>query len=153
MKDVKALKKILFCTDFSASADQAFGYACAIARAGGSRIVVTHVVSGGFDDPEYTSFVTPELRTRIDEGIRGKVDQALKERYTAQCPADTPCEILILKGKAPEQILDVAGREKIDLIVVGGRGQTAIGHLFMGSVAQRVAQNSSVPVLLVPAAS
>jgi len=37
------------------------------------------------------------------------------------------------------------------LIVMGSRGQTAMGHLFMGSVAQRVGQRSPVPVLLVPA--
>jgi len=153
MKDMKDLKKILFCTDFSSSADRAFGYACGIARTGGGRIVVMHVASGSIDDPEYTSFVTPELRIQIDAGIRAKVDKALKERYTAQCPADTPCETLIVKGKPAEKILDVAGQETIDLIVMGSRGQTALGHLFMGSVAQRVAQNSPVPVLLVPADS
>ena len=33
MKTIDNLKQILFCTDFSASADAAFGYACGIARA------------------------------------------------------------------------------------------------------------------------
>lgn len=153
MKEIKALKRILFCTDFSASADEAFGYACAIARASGGRIIVMHVVTSTYEDPEYVSFVTPDLRIQIDDGIRGRVERELHERYTALCPADTPCEVLVVKGKPAENILDVAAGENIDLIIVGSRGQTAMGHVFLGSVAQRVGQNSRVPVLLVPAAS
>ena len=151
MREINALKRILFCTDFSASADAAFGYACGIARASGGRIVVMHVVTSTYEDPEYVSFVTPDLRMQVDDGIRGRVERELQERYTALCPADTPCEILVVKGKPAEKILDVAAREEIDLIVMGSRGQTAMGHLFLGSIAQRVGQSSRVPVLLVPA--
>lgn len=153
MKEINVLKRILFCTDFSASADAAFGYACGIARASGGRIVVMHVVTSTYEDPEYVSFVTPDLRMQVDEGIRGRVERELQERYTALCPADTPCEVLVVKGRPAEKILDVAAREEIDLIVMGSRGQTAMGHLFMGSVAHRVAQRITVPILLVPAAS
>ena len=153
MREINALKRILFCTDFSASADAAFGYVCGIARASGGRIVVMHVVASTYEDPEYVSFVTPALRTQIDDGIRGRVERELQERYTAQCPADTPCETLVAKGNPAEKILDAAARENIDLIVMGSRGQTAMGHVFMGSVAQRVGQNSRVPVLLVPAST
>ncbi len=152
MKEINALKRILFCTDFSASADAAFGYACGIARASGGRIVAMHVVTSTYEDPEYVSFVTPALRMQVDDGIRGRVERELQERYTAFCPADTPCEVLVVKGKPAEKILDVAAREEIDLIVMGSRGQTAMGHVFMGSVAQRVGQNSRVPILLIPAA-
>ncbi len=153
MKEINALKRILFCTDFSASADAAFGYACGIARASGGRIVAMHVVTSTYEDPEYVSFVTPDLRMQVDDGIRGRVERELQERYTTFCPADTPCEVLVVKGKPAEKILDVAVREEIDLIVMGSRGQTAMGHLFLGSVAHRVGHSSRVPVLLVPAAS
>ena len=151
MKEIEVLKRILFCTDFSASADAAFGYACGIARAGGGRIVVMHVVTSTYEDPEYVSFVTPDLRAQVDDGIRGRVEREVQERYTTFCPADTPCEVLVVKGKPAEKILDIAAREEIDLIILGSRGQTAMGHLFLGSVAQRVSQGSRVPVLLVPA--
>lgn len=46
MKEIKVLKRILFCTDFSASADEAFGYACTIARASGGRIVALGLAQG-----------------------------------------------------------------------------------------------------------
>jgi len=153
MKEINALKRILFCTDFSASADAAFGYACGIARASGGRIVVMHGVTSTYEDPEYVSFVAPDLRMQIDDGIRGRVEQELQQRCTALCPADTACEVLVLKGTPAEKILDVAAGKGIDLIIVGSRGQTAMGHVFMGSVAQRVGQNSRVPVLLVPAST
>lgn len=151
MKTIDNLKQILFCADFSSSADAAFGYACGIARANGGRIVVMHVVANDYEDPEYMSFVTPDLRIQVADGIRDRVEQELRERYAAQCPANIPCETLVMKGKPSEKIIDVAVRESMGLIVMGSRGQTATGHLFMGSVAQRVGQRSPVPVLLVPA--
>ncbi len=37
-----------------------------------------------------------------------------------------------------------------DLLVMGTRGSTMVGHMLLGSVARRVAQEVAVPLLLVP---
>ena len=105
----------MFCTDFSASADEAFGYARGIARASGGRIVGMHGVTSTCEDPEYVSFVTPELRMQIDDGIRGRVERELQERDTSQCPAGAPGETWVVKGNPAAKIFDVATRANIDL--------------------------------------
>ena len=52
-------------------------------------------------------------------------------------------------GSVAELIAETAAKGKFDLIVMGSKGRTALKDLLMGSVAQRVAALSMVPVLLV----
>jgi nucleotide-binding universal stress UspA family protein len=52
-------------------------------------------------------------------------------------------------GHADEEILAHAERKKVDMIVMGSHGHSAIGSLFLGSVAQKVLTQSKVPVLIV----
>ena len=48
-----------------------------------------------------------------------------------------------------EKILEVAGQEKADLIIMGTHGTGGIGHIFLGSVSQKVLHRAVCPVMLV----
>ena len=52
-------------------------------------------------------------------------------------------------GHPVEEILKAAEEEKSHLILMGTRGQGLIGRALIGSIAQRVVSDSSIPVLLV----
>jgi nucleotide-binding universal stress UspA family protein len=52
-------------------------------------------------------------------------------------------------GNAAEEILAHAIRKKVDMIVMGSHGHSAIGSLLLGSVAHKVLTQSNVPVLIV----
>ena len=52
-------------------------------------------------------------------------------------------------GSAPAELLAAAKKEKAELIVMGTHGHGIIGRALMGSVAQRVVTDSTVPILLV----
>jgi nucleotide-binding universal stress UspA family protein len=52
-------------------------------------------------------------------------------------------------GHPAEEILKFAKRKKVDIIVMGSRGQGAISTFMLGSVAQKVLTLSDVPVLIV----
>jgi nucleotide-binding universal stress UspA family protein len=52
-------------------------------------------------------------------------------------------------GTPDVDIPNVAKQREADLIVMGTRGLGSLGGLLLGSVAQRVVHNASVPVLLV----
>ncbi|MBK9307147.1 MAG: universal stress protein [Nitrospira sp.] len=52
-------------------------------------------------------------------------------------------------GKPAEEILNVAKREKADLIVTGANGLGAIGRILLGSVSTRVVQHAHCGVLVV----
>ena len=53
------------------------------------------------------------------------------------------------KGNAPQEILVYSQENEIDLIVMGTHGRTGLNHAIIGSVAERVVRNSSIPVLTV----
>lgn len=52
-------------------------------------------------------------------------------------------------GKPADEILNVAKREKADLIVTGAKGLGAIGRILLGSVSTRVVQHAHCGVLVV----
>lgn len=53
-------------------------------------------------------------------------------------------------GDPRATILETAVEEKVDLIVMGTKGLSGLSRLLIGSVAQYVVANSSIPVLVVP---
>ncbi len=55
----------------------------------------------------------------------------------------------VILGKAGEAILDYAKKNMIDLIIMSTHGRSGISRFAYGSVADRVARHSVVPVLLV----
>ncbi len=54
-------------------------------------------------------------------------------------------------GEAAEQIVDFAGKEKADLIVMASHGRSGFSRWAMGSVAEKVFHGSSIPILLIKA--
>lgn len=59
---------------------------------------------------------------------------------------------LVVQGPIVRSILDVAEREKADLIAMASHGRTGLGRVFYGSVAAGVLQQADRPLLLVRAA-
>lgn len=57
---------------------------------------------------------------------------------------------LIRHGRPSETIVNMAKGGGYDLIVVGRAGESSFRSAFFGSTASRVAQNSPVPVVVVP---
>lgn len=50
-------------------------------------------------------------------------------------------------GPAAKQILEAARERGSDLIVMGTHGRTGLGHLLLGSIAERVVRTAPCPVL------
>jgi len=55
-----------------------------------------------------------------------------------------------LVGDPAESILEAIAREKPDVVVVGKRGRGRLSGLLLGSVSQKLASLSLVPVIVVP---
>ncbi len=52
-------------------------------------------------------------------------------------------------GKPAYEILQVASKKKVDLIVIGAKGMGAIARFLLGSISTKVVQHSSCSVLVV----
>lgn len=143
-----AIRHILVPTDFSDPASAALTYARTLAEEFGSHLHIFHVVPEPYVYPWGTEISTLPLadlmaqsealsNTRLAELI--PPDEAPKGGLTTTTAVGTPVD----------RILTYITDSKIDLVVIGTHGRGAVGHLLLGSVAERVVRRSPVPVLTV----
>ena len=78
------------------------------------------------------------------------LDTNYKEHYINKIENGVTYEIVTKSGKENEEIVKFAREEKIDIIVMGTHGKTGIGHVFFGSIAEKVIRNSPFPVFVIP---
>jgi len=143
------IKTILVPIDFSPASDAARRYAEALARSLGSRIHLLHVVADPFlYDPWGTSAGTAGTAALMEE-----FDRQARRHLARLVPARGPLARRIVTATAPgfavPEILDYIRKKKIDLVVMGTHGRGALGHVLLGSVAEKVVRLSPVPVLTV----
>ena len=144
-----ALKKILVPTDFGEAADAALTYARALARNFGASIDVLHVaedMSARMFAGEVFVAIPATLQKDIEEMARKQLD----ERLIDNDPEPLPTRPIVVTSNAPAPtIVNYARETGIDLIVMGTHGRSAMTHLLMGSVAERVVRLAGCPVLVV----
>lgn len=58
-------------------------------------------------------------------------------------------ETIVLEGYPSTTLLEVAKNEKADLIVMGSHGRTGLRRLWLGSVAESVVREATIPVLII----
>ena len=137
---------ILVPTDFSDGAGVALERAEELARSTAGELVLLHVHEEYPIMPlDGTVMVPPGL----DLELRAALEKALEEKVVAVRKHGVAVRGLTVSGTAHVQIDAVAAREKADLIVMGTHGRRGLGRLVLGSVAERVARTTKVPVLVV----
>jgi nucleotide-binding universal stress UspA family protein len=143
------LKNILVPTDFSRPSEAALTYGRALARAFGATLHVVHVVdnvSALIYGAEAYSLSIPELQQEVEEAAR----KQLAEFSIDNDPSPVPTwQRLVTSSTPAAAIADYAGREHIDLIVMGTNGRGGVAHMLLGSVAERVVRTAPCPVLTV----
>jgi nucleotide-binding universal stress UspA family protein len=142
-------RHLLVAIDGSASADQALAVAGNIARAFGSRLTLLAVVPLRIATVPGPMMPVPNLRDE-SETLRGLVgDRASRIDRSGMGRV----EAHVVEGVVLDEILGYADQNGCDLIVLGARGLSAPGRLFLGSVSDAVVHHARVPVLVVPSRS
>ena len=142
------IHRILVPTDFSEPANVALKLATTFAREFGSKLYLLHVVPEPYAYPwgtELSTLPLNDILAQSEEGAR----QHLKELAAG---TKLPAKDVITSasvGTPVDQILALIKDERIDLVVLGTHGRGLVGHLLLGSVAERVVRRSPVPVLTV----
>lgn len=134
---------IIVPTDFSYASDAALGYARMLAARFGASLHLLHVV----DEPGSWSEVyaaIPEIQLRLS------ADAARRLEAMAAClPPPLHATSAVVCGAPVPSIVKAAESRGADLIVMGTHGRRGMGHLLLGSVAERVVRLAPCPVLTV----
>lgn len=135
--------------DGSAQAEQALPLASRIARHAGSTLLLLRVINPTND---VRMFVTEPLALAPDGTMEPDLlDAAAYLARLATTPelSDVKLSLGIVSGIAASCILDIAQEQQVDMIVMRSHGYTGAKRWMMGSVAQKVARHSPIPVLIV----
>ncbi len=89
-----------------------------------------------------------ELPVEYHQVLRDAAQQIIEE-VQKHLESSTNVNSRVESGNPAEVILDVAQKDKYDLIVIGSRGLNQVQRLFMGSVSSKVVTLAHCPVLVV----
>ena len=147
------MKKILYPTDFSPTAENAFIFALQIADHLGASIITLHA----FDRPDISNFNLPDSLRDIYDSI----DLDAFENYEDEIPVlrdiatdngyyHVPMVHVLEEGAPVSAILRTANKNKADIIVMGTTGAGKMEKFFFGTVAGKVLEEAHCPVIVVP---
>jgi len=135
------LKTILVPVDFSDLSGLALQYASRLARCAEGRVIA--VYANSFEPPPYfTASRLADFERQYRESFH-EAETALRQ-FAGPGP-----EIRIVEALPADGIRQVAEEAGADLIVMGTHGRTGFNRIMLGSVAERVLRETSIPVLTV----
>lgn len=145
--------RILFPTDFSPSAEQAFVYALQFARATGATITTVHA----YQLPDIRGVSLPNTLRQIYDSMSLEEFENFKDKVPALHAIAEKCQATnvqvshaMVEGEPKNAILRAIADHNIDLVIMGTTGAGVLKEMFLGSVAAEVMENASVPVLAIP---
>jgi nucleotide-binding universal stress UspA family protein len=141
-------RHVLLATDLTEASERALETAIELATTLGARLTVVHVCEPSPLALAGTSETGLDLVGPGTEGPRAALARLLWRLRKRSIEAQ---EVLRV-GLPWEHIVAVALEVSADVIVTGTHGRHGIAHAFYGSVAERVVQESPIPVLAVPRA-
>ncbi|ESU25804.1 hypothetical protein FLJC2902T_29940 [Flavobacterium limnosediminis JC2902] len=147
------MKKILFPTDFSKTADNAFVYVLNLAKAYDAEVVVLHTFVlpnlAYTQIPQNLMTVYESMEINQFENFKDYVPH-LRELAEKHNMNTVKMSHVLKHGDLLENIKGIIKEEHIDLVVMGTKGATGLEKVFLGSNTGNAIANLSVPVLAVP---
>jgi nucleotide-binding universal stress UspA family protein len=146
------LRSILVPLDGSAFSQRALPWACMLAKRHGAELRLVAV-----DEPLMLALPfadVPGFDASVADSHREALEQALRDAAARVCDdVGTQPTLALLGGSVAEAIAGEAERENVDLIVMTTHGRGGFARAWLGSVADALVRQASVPVLLVHAGS
>jgi nucleotide-binding universal stress UspA family protein len=136
------LEHVLFPTDFSRNAGQAFRYVRELARRGARRITLLHV--------QDKARLSGRLEDRMDEFNRIDTERLTLLQQDLSALGTPEVTIELSYGAPKVEIIERSRRSGMSLVVMGRQGRGYVAGLFLGGVSYAVARHSPASVLIVP---
>lgn len=138
-----ALERILVPYDFSETSANAVRYGMGLAQAFNARVQFLYV-----GDSERAAMAT-EQPIESPDALLAAFKAAVERTVSRLAAASTATQFFVRSGHPAAEIVAFADDEEADLIVMGTHGRGLVGHLVMGSVAEKVVRTAHCPVLTV----
>jgi nucleotide-binding universal stress UspA family protein len=144
---MRPIRRILFPTDFSEYAEDAWSYATKFAKDFGAELHLLHVVSPppgmaytegfAYDPKDLAEHLVADAGASLERIVGTAKDLGLTARSH------------VCVGTPFHEILEYAHSHDIDLIVMATHGRTGLAHALLGSVTEKVVRKAPCPVFTV----
>jgi nucleotide-binding universal stress UspA family protein len=141
------IQKILAPTDLSELSCLGLRYAMGAAREHGAEVIVYLVVPIGEDWFPSSEGMKPARDYTAREKVQ--LDKFLHEKFAPELN-ELKIRQTVEVGAAQSNIIDIAEREGVDLIVMATHGRTGLNHVLLGSVTEKVVARAPCPIVVVP---
>ena len=141
------IKRVLFPTDFSDAANRGLTHALTLTQKHGAELTILHVAVPYRNDPN-----RPEHQYLDGGGYMKYVEEFVEASLNELSQRIESSQVTTVVGRdlSPGSgILDYIRTNRIDLTVMGTHGRTALGHLLLGSVAEKIVRHAPCSVLTV----
>ena len=143
------INKIMAAVGFTEYSEELLSYAAAIADSIGAEMIVVNIINSR--DVEAVGAIaamgyevdSEHYVSGVEEERRRALEQMLKK---ISFPAERIRSVFKI-GHPVEELLKIAVKENVDLIVMGIKGRSDLEHLLVGSVAEKVFRRSPIPIL------
>jgi nucleotide-binding universal stress UspA family protein len=144
---MKTIEKILFPLDFAEHYDTLLPWVSTFVAKFDATLYVLFITQ---DLSSFSSFHVPHgniqsFQEQAEAAANKKMAATVKKHFQ-KFPK---LESQVLTGDPAAKILEVAKKEKIDLIIMGAHGRKGLDRVFFGSVADKVVTNAHCPVLTI----
>lgn len=146
------ISKILVPVDGSKVAQKAATYAVDLAKQTGALLTLLSVIDKRFIiEQAVSASASPTHLKEIVEDYLKQSAQAATDAIVKLCKQNRiQCKAIIRKGHPVEEIVREATKSKVDLIIMGSHGKSALKAAVLGSVTYGVLhKETKVPVIIV----
>jgi len=147
------MKKILYNTDFSDCAINAFTYALHLANQFSAELVTLHT----YTRPVVASMYLPNTYQNLYEHLQtdefdmykdtAKLLHIIAEKHQLDHIKNT---FIMLEDSPIDGMLKTIEKENIDFVIMGTKGASGLKEVFMGSVTSHLMEKAPCPVLAIP---
>jgi nucleotide-binding universal stress UspA family protein len=137
--------RILYATDFSPTAQAAWPWVRTLAEATGAEVDLLHVTLSPVPDGHLPAEALVQMAHALEAEGRARAEAFLQHAGMDR----QRVSIVLGHGVVAEQIVHRAVDRGADLIAMGTHGWSGLVRWMLGSVAQRVVQTATCPVLTV----
>jgi nucleotide-binding universal stress UspA family protein len=146
-ESILMFKHILVALDGSEGSRKALDIAVQLAKDQGARCTmctVVDIVSAASSMTFATGDIVNEWIATLNQDARQIESEAIAKYADSGVTIDTQ----VLEGYPSSALLDVAKKTSADLIVMGSHGRTGLKRMWLGSVAESVVREATIPVLI-----
>ncbi len=146
LRSLPSLHKILIPIDESEASDKALEIALDLAKQYFSTVCILRIPP--FPRTPASALTLKKIKknwNQKEEESRQLLEKALNKAVEDDVKAYTRLEY----GEPAEKIIQIAAEEDVDLLVIGGKRISGIRKFILSSVADKIGQKASCPVLIV----